>query len=60
MMEITGLSKLNRYDVKTLTNYNRLVFFETSLKQIRDKVAQEMIYNSSVKKSSRKTELFFI
>ena len=34
MMEITGLSKLNRYDVKTLTNYNRLVFFETNLKQI--------------------------
>ena len=34
MMEITVLSKLNRYDVKTLTNYNRLVFFETNLKQI--------------------------
>ena len=39
MMEITVLSKLNRYDVKTLTNYNRLVFFETNLKQIWDKIA---------------------
>ena len=50
MMEITGLSKLNRYDVKTLTNYNRLVFFETNLKQICLKIAQEMMYNNSVKK----------